>query len=302
MLRAQILKPDCSSFQGVDDAADQTVLPSIDHHPFPGLLHTDDARDFTQQFLVERVLDFKGNPVLRPQRIDQFLGCVQGDDLAVIDDGHPVAQALRLLHEMRRQEDGRALFADAPHLLPHGPPCLWVQAGGQLIQEGQVRVVDQRQRDKDPLLLPTGKLGEMGIPLVCQAHLLQQELPVDRAPVERGKQVQRFPDLDPIGQGGRLKLDPNPFPQPVSIPQRVKAQYLDRAAVRPAQPLETLDGGGLACPVRPNHPKDLTPLNTERDSIHRLHPRVVLGQVPYVNDDVIPCVRIHRFCTPGIPR
>jgi hypothetical protein len=136
---------------------------SIDHHPLSDPLNADNARNGAQRFFVDMPVHLKDDPVFGPQRIDQVLGCVQGDDLAVIDDGHTVAQAFRFLHEMGRQKNGRAPLANAPHLVPHGPPSLRVQAGGQLVQEDQLGVIDQRQGDKYPLFLPAGKLGEIGI-------------------------------------------------------------------------------------------------------------------------------------------
>ncbi len=86
------------------------------------------------------------------------MGGIQGNDLAMVDDRHPVTQALGFFHEMGGQEDGLALCLDLLNLVPHRPPGLRVQPGGQLIQEEDLRVIDHGQRDENALLLPSGEL------------------------------------------------------------------------------------------------------------------------------------------------
>src|SRR6185436_21019740 len=51
------------------------------------------------------------------------------DDAAVVDDGDAVAQALGLLHQVRRQEHGFAAIADAADEIPDRAARLRVEAG-----------------------------------------------------------------------------------------------------------------------------------------------------------------------------
>src|SRR2546427_1865067 len=75
------------------------------------------------------------------------------DDPAVIDDRHAIAQSLGFLHQMRRQEHGLAALADAAHQLPNRAPRLRVEPGGELVEKHQFRIVDERERDEQALLL-----------------------------------------------------------------------------------------------------------------------------------------------------
>ena len=69
--------------------------------------------------------------------------------------------------------------ADAAHQLPDRAPRLRVEAGRQLVEKHHLRIVDQRQRDEQPLLLAARQRHEPGVALVAQAELLEQAIAVD---------------------------------------------------------------------------------------------------------------------------
>jgi hypothetical protein len=85
--------------------------------------------------------------------IDEPLRRVDVDDAAVLDDRHPVAQPLCLLHQMRRQEHRLAALADAAHELPDCAPRLGIETRRQLVEKHDLGLVDERQDDEEPLLL-----------------------------------------------------------------------------------------------------------------------------------------------------
>ncbi len=84
---------------------------------------------------------------------------VQSDQLSRIDQGDPVSQSFRLLHEMRDQDDvtprSRMLFHQGPGVTSG----LRVETGRQLVEDGDLGVSNQGQGDGQPLLLPSGELG-----------------------------------------------------------------------------------------------------------------------------------------------
>jgi hypothetical protein len=55
---------------------------------------------------------------------------------------------------MGSQKNSFAAIPDAAHQVPDGSSRLRIEPGGQLIEEYYFRIVDQRQGDKQPLLLP----------------------------------------------------------------------------------------------------------------------------------------------------
>ena len=72
-------------------------------------------------------------------------------------------------HHHRHALPGQLLH-DLQHLAHH----FGVQGGSGLVKEHQLRLHGQGTDNGDPLLLPTGKLGRVGIRPVRQPHALQQ--------------------------------------------------------------------------------------------------------------------------------
>ena len=97
------------------------------------------------------------------------VGRALGDDLAVVDDRDPVAERVGLVEVVRGEEDGHALVAQPADLVPHVRAALRVEAGGRLVEEDDLRLVDDAERDVDPaalaagvgLALAVGVLGEL---------------------------------------------------------------------------------------------------------------------------------------------
>ena len=77
-----------------------------------------------------------------------------------VDDGEPVGEALGLFHEVGDEDDGHAAVADALDQVPGVAPGLRVEAGRQLVEDRDPRVPDERERDRQPLLLTARQLAE----------------------------------------------------------------------------------------------------------------------------------------------
>ena len=86
----------------------------------------------------------------------QLVGRAEGDDLAVVDDRDAVAERVRLLEVVRRQEHGRAGVAQLAHLVPHPRAALRIEARRRLVEEQQLRQVHEPDADVEPALLPAG--------------------------------------------------------------------------------------------------------------------------------------------------
>ena len=82
-----------------------------------------------------------------------------GDDAAFVDDGHAVAELLGLFDVVGGQQDGALLAAQVLHQLVDFQARLRVEAGGGLVEEQHLRIVEQRQRQGQPLLLSAGELA-----------------------------------------------------------------------------------------------------------------------------------------------
>src|SRR5262249_42751225 len=94
-------------------------------------------------------------------------------------------------------------------------------------------------------------------------------VPVRRLGVERGVQVEGLAYRHLLGELALLELDAHEPAQLRPVPARVQPEYADPPGIGPAQPLDTLDGRGLARPVRPEDPEDLALVDAERDVLYR---------------------------------
>ena len=92
---------------------------------------------------------------LAAQRALELLGRALDHDLAPADDRQPVGELVRLLEVVRRQED-RQRFAARQHaeLLPHRRARLRVEPRRRLVEEQDLRRVDEAERDVEPALHP----------------------------------------------------------------------------------------------------------------------------------------------------
>ncbi len=79
---------------------------------------------------------------------DELVDGAHLEDVAVVHDREPIAQDLGLLHVVRRQQDRPALRLEVEDEVPEGAPGGRVEAGRRLVEEDQLRVVDQRQGDR----------------------------------------------------------------------------------------------------------------------------------------------------------
>src|SRR5260370_12858361 len=124
---------------------------------------------------------------------------------------------------MSRQKNGLAALANAAHQVPDRSPRLRVEPGGQFVEKHHFRIVDQRKRDKQPLLLASGEVHKPGVPLVREAELCEQVFAFYRfLLVERGPQVNRLPHFDPLLQLRLLELNADTFLQLVDLTKWIK--------------------------------------------------------------------------------
>ena len=82
--------------------------------------------------------------LLGVEAAQQRRGGVAGDDPAVVDDGDAVAELLRLLEIMRRQQHGDAAGVQLAHIAPELLAQLDIDARRGLVQHQDRRVMDQR--------------------------------------------------------------------------------------------------------------------------------------------------------------
>ena len=98
-----------------------------------------------------------------------------GDDPAVVDDPDPVGEDVGLLEVLRRQEDGDAVvLREAAHLFPERA-ALDVEAGRRLVEEEDLRRVDEGEREVEP---PSSArvAADLAVGRLREADALEQEV------------------------------------------------------------------------------------------------------------------------------
>ncbi len=80
------------------------------------------------------------------------------------------------------------------------------------------------------------------------------------------EELECFADPHALGQSGVLQLRSDEQAEPIARDIGIEAEHGRRATVGVAQPLEDLDGGGLARAVRAQQPEQLALSHRERDA------------------------------------
>ena len=74
----------------------------------------------------------------------------------------------------------------------HLPDQLWIERGGRFVKEKDFRFHCQSARNRDPLLLPAGKMSWIIVTFVGQAHFQEQLFcPKARVPFRDAKNMDR---------------------------------------------------------------------------------------------------------------
>src|SRR5216684_6770461 len=221
------------------------------HQPAPAMrCNAGAAFDGLDNGLIERRLTRELDDVARFELRDQLGRSTESDEVAMIDDGHAVAEPLGLFHVVGRQEDGASLLPEALHDIPQLQTALRIESGGGLVEKENVGIADQRACDGEPLPLTAGELTHTRIVLFIERQIAQQVLGIRSGAVERSEKPQRLEDSELVGELCFLQRDPDALAQLALVLAPCEPEDLDLAGVRPGQPLENFDRGRLASAVR----------------------------------------------------
>src|SRR5205807_5477007 len=94
---------------------------------------------------------------------------------AVLDEPKTLA-AVGLVHDVARDDDRRAAGGHAPEGLPELDPQLRVDAHGRLVEEEQLRAVDERACQRAALAHAAAERGDDGLAPVVELDELERLL------------------------------------------------------------------------------------------------------------------------------
>jgi hypothetical protein len=197
---------------------------------------------------------------------DQLARRALREDPAVLDDRHAIGQRLGLVEVVRGEQDGLAEIAQRAHDLPGGAPRRRVEARRRLVEEDQLGVADERQREVQPAPLAARESARAAVGGLLQAGQLDRLLHAAGGGVEAREVLDRLAHGQVRVGAAALEHDADPAAQLGRAQGRVVAEHRDLAAVAVAVALEDLDGGRLARPVGPEQAVDLAAADRERQA------------------------------------
>jgi hypothetical protein len=215
---------------------------------------------------------------------DQLARRSLGDLPAVVEDDQPVAQALGLVHEVGREEDRLALLEQVLQPLPHQVARLRVEAGGRLVEQQQVGVVDERAAEREAPLHSARELARPGAGLRLQRSEIEQ---LGHALVDQRAREAEVGAVDAqvLGAGEvgieavELGDDADPLLGLANLRGQRHAERLDRSAVGAGEAEADADRRRLAGAVRADHAETFARHDLEREVVDDGGVAVLLRQV-----------------------
>ena len=197
-----------------------------------------------------------------------------GDDLPAVHDHQPVAELLRLVHVVGGEHERDAVLLEPVQALPEHVPGLRVEAGGGLVEQQHLGLVDQRTCDREPPLHPARKRVDARVAAVAELHELEELL---RTPADLGAgQVEVAPvdhEVVPDRELGvevvLLRHHAEPAADLGAVGGRVEAEHVQHPARDGRNAADHPHRGALARPVGTEEPERLARLDHEVDTVDR---------------------------------
>ena len=174
-----------------------------------------------------------------------------GDDQSVRHHGDTVGQILGLVHVMGGEQDRRAERSKPIDQLPGLPARRRVESGRRLIQEEQLGLADDAQRQVDATALTARQRLDSSVGLLLQSDDLNDPIDQNTPREHRGEQFYGLPNSELLVHPGRLENHTNPLPKISACRRRIFTEDGHLAGGATPVTFEDLDGGGLARSVRP---------------------------------------------------
>ena len=221
------------------------------------------ARDVEKHFLQRRAVVARHD----------LVGAVVVLDAAALHDDDAVAQPLHLQHVVRRQQNGGVMgLAVVGEMLPHPVGGIRIERGRRLVEQQQLRLVDQRFRQRDAGLLPGRELAVGAVEEVVEIEVggeLRDPLAQVRDRIEPAENGEVLPHRQPHRHVDIGAFEIHPAEHFGALVRHRMAEHLDAARGRQHQPHDHRDRRGLAGAVAAEQAGDAAAADPERDIVHR---------------------------------
>src|ERR1019366_4067008 len=127
-------------------------------------------------------------------------------------------------------QDGALLAAQVEHEFVDFEAGLGVEAGGGLVEEEHLWVVEHCEREGQALLLSAGEFGVLGVALLPELQTLQELMAVHGARVEGGEEFHGLADFELLLEIGGLQADADAVLELAGLHLGVAAEHADASA------------------------------------------------------------------------
>src|SRR5438270_6106223 len=221
-------------------------------------------------------------PVL-PDHVPEVLQAAHRYQAAVVDDGQPGAHPLGDFEDVSGKEDSLPLTAEVLQDVFHLSGALRIEADGRLIKEEDLRVVQQRRRQRDFLPHAARIAREEVVAALPEIEQVQQRRdPAIAKPalnmVEIAGEFEELAGAELVVEGGGVRHVADQRLGFLRLGRNVDPGHPGVAAARSQQAHEHLDGGCLAGPVGTEEAEQLPGAHLQVQVLYRREAAVALGQ------------------------
>jgi hypothetical protein len=197
----------------------------------------------------------------------QLGGRARGHAPPPVDDHDAVGEPIGLVELMGGQQHAAPGVGqgadDGAQLLAAGH----VDRCRRLVEEGDLWLAGQGQREGQPLALAAGQLSPRRPGTRREPDETDEVAGIPPPPVEIAEQADRLRHADPGVDAPVLQHDAHPLREGPVVGHRIETEDPHRAAVGAPVALEHLDGGGLARTVGPEERRDGAGLGGEAHAV-----------------------------------
>ena len=237
----------------------------------PDMLHLAHSLDAAQQPAIERAPKLDQHHAFPLHTPVQLVQRIIGHQFAAVNNHHPVADRLDLLHDMRRKNHRLSL----PQRLNERPDLrqlVGIKPRSRLIEDEYLRVVQHRLRQPHPLPIPLRQGADLLVllaPEPCELDQLGNARHGLRQAVQPREKTKVLLDVQVFIERIVLRQVADIAAHIHRLPGRIKAADFHTTRGSRDVAADDLHGSSLTGPVGPQKPQHLAGLRRKADVVHR---------------------------------
>ena len=138
-------------------------------------LHAAGARNLREHFAQRLLgrLHLDANALAALELRGEILRSIYGCDFAFVDDDHAIARHAHFGQDVRREND-RVIPGEILDQVADFDDLLGIEAHGRLVEDDYIRIVHERLRQSDALLISAREALDQLIALICDVRLFKR--------------------------------------------------------------------------------------------------------------------------------